>query len=176
MITTLGPFIGVNKDLSSGTLPLGAATGALNIRFREGYAEICLGQQDAYCPAPIAPISAFACQIGTVRYWIVLSQAKAYCVTGIPAVWTNITRQTASVDTDYAAELNTLWNGGVLNGVPFFNNGVDSPQMWAPVALTQRVQGLTAWPASTTCRVMRPFNNYLFAFDVTVSATASRTG
>lgn len=171
MLAPVIPFVGLNKDLSAEDLPLGAVTDARNVRFREGYAEQFLGQVDAYGAAPIAPVSAFPVRIGSDRYWLALSQTKAYAVSGSPGTWTNVTRQTAGVDVNYAASLDTLWNGGVLNGVPIVNNGVDAPQMWLPPATGTKLVALTAWPANTTARVLRPFRNYMFAFDVTKAGT-----
>jgi hypothetical protein len=165
------PLLGINKDISANETPIGAITDASNVRFREGAAELFQGQTDAYPTAPIAPVSTFPVRIGTARYWIALSLNKAYCVTGSPATWTNITRQTASIDVDYSASLDTLWNGGILNGVPILNNGTDVPQMWSPVATSQKLQALSAWPANVTARVMRPYRNYMFAFDVTKAGT-----
>lgn len=171
MLVRLAPFAGLNKDLAASDLPVGAVTDARNVRFREGRAELFLGQADAYGTAPIAPISAFPVRIGGARYWIVLSQTKAYCVTGTPMVWTNITRQNAGVDQDYAATLDTCWNGGILNGVPILNNGFNVPQMWSPVDPGTKLQALSNWPNTVTARVFRPFGNVMFAFDVTKSGT-----
>lgn len=167
----LAPFLGVNKDLSIADLKDGFVTDASNVRFRESYAELFLGQEEAYGTPPIAPISAFPVRIAGARYWLVLSQTKAYAVTGSPAVWTNVTRQTASVDVNYAASLDTLWNGGVLNGVPILNNGVDAPQMWSPAGAGTKLAALSNWPASTTARVLRMHQNFAFALDVTKSGT-----
>jgi len=167
----LTPFIGVNKDLGSDGLPLGSVTDSNNVRFREGYAELVMGQSVAYATAPIAPYSVFPLRTGSTIYWLVLGAAKGYAVTGAPATWTNITRQTASVDVDYAATLDTLWNGGVLNGVPIVNNGVDAPQYWSTISTGTKLAALPNWPAATTCRVMRPYLNFMFAFDVTKTGT-----
>lgn len=162
-ITPLKPFVGINKDLSPEDLPNGAWTDAQNVRFRNGYAELFRGQIEAYPTAPIAPLSAFPVYIGTTPYWLVLGTAKAYCVTGNPAVWTDITRASGV----YAATNDLCWNGGVLNGVPVVNNGIDTPQAWAPVATTQKLVDLTNWPTGYKAKVVRPFKNYLFALGLT---------
>ena len=47
MLQKLTPFAGLNKDLGVSDLPLGAITDCNNVRFREGYAELCLGQANA---------------------------------------------------------------------------------------------------------------------------------
>lgn len=171
MLFRLAPFAGLNKDLAAADLPVGAVTDSSNVRFREGRAELFLGQADAYGTAPVSPISAFPVRVGGARYWIVLSQTKAYCVTGSPAVWTNITRQAGGMDQDYAANLDTCWNGGILNGVPILNNGFNVPQMWSPVGAGTYLQALSNWPNTVTARVLRPFGNFMFAFDVTKSGT-----
>ena len=162
MITKLSPFVGICKDLPAHDLANGVVTDALNVRFREGSAELFTGQTNVYEPAPLAPVSTFSLRIGTDRYWLALSQAKAFCVTGSPPVWTDVTRASA----DYNASLNTLWNGGVLNGVPIINNGIDFPQVWSPVATAQKLVDLPAWPSDTIARVIRPWRNYMFAFDI----------
>ena len=171
MLQKLTPFVGINKDLGQESLPLGAVTDASNVRFREGYAELFLGQTEVYTTAPIAPYQAFPVRVGSTIYWLVLGANKAYCVTGSPATWTNLTRQTAGVDVNYAAALDTLWNGGVLNGVPVVNNGVDVPQYWSTISTGTKLAALPNFPANTICRVIRPFQNYLFAFNLTVSGT-----
>jgi len=168
MLQKLTPFTGLNKDLGAADLPLGAVTDGGNVRFREGYAELFLGQANAYTTCPIAPYSAFPVRTGSTIYWLVMGAAKGYCVTGAPATWTNVTR---SVGGDYSASLDTLWNGGVLNGVPIVNNGVDVPQFWSTIAPGTPLAALTNWPGTATCRVMRPFLNYMFAFDVTKAGT-----
>jgi hypothetical protein len=168
MLYKLSPFAGgITKDLSAVELPAGAVTDALNVRFRDGMAELFLSKSAAYGTPPLAPITVLPVHSVLTRYWLVLGQQKAYCVTGAPPTWTNITRQSGGVDVDYNADLATCWNGGVLNGVPILNNGEDVPQMWAPAAPGTRLQPLTAWPSNCQARVMRPFGNHMFAFDIT---------
>ena len=170
-VQRLTPFTGLNKDLGSDTLPLGALTDSNNVRFREGYAELFLGQSEAYTTAPIAPYTAFPVRTGSTIYWLVLGANKAYCVTGNPATWTNVTRQTTGTDVNYSADLDTLWNGCVLNGVPIVNNGVDDPQYWATIATGTKLAALPNWPASTKARVLRAFGVTMFALDITQSGT-----
>lgn len=162
----LAPFIGLNKDIAQQKLPNGAVTDTLNVRFREGAAESFLGHIEAYPTAPIGPVNAYPIRLDSGVYWLVLGLAKAYCVTGSPAVWTDVTR---TVGGDYAATLGMRWNGGVLNGVPIVNNGVDVPQMWNPPAAATKLASLTAWPAGYTARILRPFGVTMIALDLTIS-------
>ena len=61
------------------------------------------------------------------------------------------------------------YNGCILGGIPIINDGVDPPQYWASYSAGTKLQALTAWPANTTCRVIRAFLNYLVAFNITAS-------
>jgi hypothetical protein len=68
---------------------------------------------------------------------------------------------------DYTGDETDHWNGGVFHGIPVINNGVDNPQMWNLPGLGTALVDITAWPASTSAKVVRPFRNFLVALDVT---------
>jgi hypothetical protein len=89
--------------------------------------------------------------------------AKVYAVD--PAgTHTDITRTSGG---DYSMDSDFLWNGGILGGIPVINNGVDTPQYWATIQAATALADLTNWPSSATCRVLRPFKNFLIALDYT---------
>jgi hypothetical protein len=96
--------------------------------------------------------------------WLYAGTGKAYCYEN--GAEYDITRATGG---DYSASALTRWSGGVLGGVPFVNNGVDAPQMWATPLGANKLAALTNWPASTTAKVLRPFKQYMVALDVTKS-------
>lgn len=80
----------------------------------------------------------------------------------------------------YAADADVGWNGGSIGGVPVINNGVDDPQMWAPVGTTTKLASLT-WSSGQTwasqsmqARVIRPFKQFLVALDITTSGSRER--
>lgn len=156
---------GVIIDLPAHELPEGAWSASQNIRFREGSATKFTGHQVAYDPPTVAPYWLLPVQTTTTYYWLYAGLAKVYAADGTSHY--NLTRQTAGVDVDYTGAAANKWNGGTINGVPVLNNGVDAPQMWSPVSTSQRLQQLTAWPASTTAACIRPFRNFLIALDVT---------
>jgi hypothetical protein len=161
---------GVNKDLTAHDIDSGFVTDANNVRFNNGMAEMFGGYSNLYDPVSVAPYHVLPIYVGTTRYLIYASKTKVYVVNG--ATHTNITRQTASVDVDYAADETILWNGGVLNGIPVLNNGVDVPQMWNPVSTTTKLAALTAWDPDLRAKVIRPYKNYLVALHITdTSAT-----
>ncbi|GAG28067.1 unnamed protein product, partial [marine sediment metagenome] len=56
--------------------------------------------------------------------------------------------------------------GGVLNGVPFINNGIDIPVFWDLVP-TNVMTTLPGWPAAQRCQAMRAFKYHLIAMNMT---------
>lgn len=57
------------------------------------------------------------------------------------------------------------WNSTIFGDTAIFNNGLDAPQMLENGS-SNFVQ-LTAWPALTTCKVIRKFKNFIVALGVT---------
>jgi len=164
--------VGIIYDQQPFNLPPNAFTGGQNIRFRDGSVAKFKGHskfldtgadwdgggaRNAYWLLPIAK--------GSVYYWIYcgLNDVKVY--DGSTA--TEITNTGA----DYNATADLNWTGGIIGGIPFLNNGVDDPQEWATVDPGTLLTDLSNWPASTTCRAMRVYKNYLIAMDVTKSGT-----
>jgi hypothetical protein len=162
--------IGVNRDLSSSELPINAWTDCQNIRFIDGSAYQFYGHGEVFAGTVVEPYHVLPVSVSGVRNWIYAGANKVYQVnaTGGVVTHTNITRQTALVDVNYAATKNS-WTSSVLGGIVLLNNGVDAPQMWAG---TGKCAALTAWPASTTCAVMRSYKNSLIALNVTKSGTS----
>lgn len=162
--------VGVVKDVPDYLLPPNAWTDARNIRLRDNKIERITGHASVLDPPSIPP------------YWLlpVLSNAKeaGFIYAGLNKVYTflsathsNITRQTASVDVNYSATADGLWNGGILGGIPILNNGVDVPQFWANVSGGQRLADLTNWPSTWRARIVRPYKTFLVAMDITESGT-----
>lgn len=154
---------GVNKDLSSSELPINAWTDCKNIRFLDGYAWQFNGHGEIYASPATVPYHVLPVTLSGVSYWLVASATKIYAVNN--SVYTNITRQTASVDVNYSATKNS-WTSTVLGGIPVLNNGVDTPQQWL-LSLASKSTALSNWPVNATCQSMRSYKNSLIAMDVT---------
>ena len=107
-VSNVGQF-GVVNDLSMHELPINAWTDAENIRFLDGNAHQFLGHGEAYGTPSVIPYHILPVVIGSARYWIYASLTKIYAttITGGSAVHTNLTRQTAGNDVDYAATANS---------------------------------------------------------------------
>jgi len=162
---------GINTDLPASELGLNVWSAGENVRCTAGYIEKVTGELSMFDGASIAPyFTAFVRNLSGHAYWI---------YAGVTAVWAwevagsaasthnNITRAAGA----YTASGTAGWQGGVLNGVPILNNGVDKPQMWLPIDESQLLVDLTNWPANTTAQIVRAYKNYLIALDVTKSGT-----
>lgn len=180
--------IGIIKDLPDHELPPEAWSDGKNVRFHDGKVEKFTGHQAVYnlsasitTNIAIAPWWLLPVQSGTNYYWLYAGRQHVYAAA--PNLPNNkITRVSGTVsltstDALYSATANIRWNGGMLAGIAVINNGIDAPQMWNPVGLSDRLKNLTydtsagtTWAtAAVTARCLRPFKNFLVAMDVTKS-------
>ena len=149
---------GVIQDVPSHTLPLGYWSSCTNIRFNDGYAQKFEGHSEPYGTPSISPYFLLPVQSETVQYWI-------YC--GLTGVYvTQGTSQHNISGVTYSANADDSWNGGVLGNQAILNNGVNAPQYWASVSPSTLLADLANWPVNTTCKVIKPFKNYLVAMDI----------
>ena len=166
--------IGLNKDLSEHELPLEAWTDALNIRFLDGLAYQTAGHSEYYTSPVVVPHHLLALSVGTTPYWLYASKEKIYAVTltAGSSVHTNLTRQPAGVDVDYAATDNS-WTSTLLSGIPILNPGnvTDPPQQW-DLNIANNFTSLSNWPASTYAKSLRAFGNFLVAMNIKEGANS----
>lgn len=161
--------IGIIHDIPAYDLPPEAFTAGNNIRFKDNRVHKMLGQAAIYGTPTIAPYHIVNVPMPTDNFWVMAGLAKVYVDSG--GTDYNITRQTAAVDVDYNATATDKWTSVVMNGIAFLNNGVDNPQQWAPPGTGTKLADLSNWPASTTCKALRSYLNFLIALDVTESGT-----
>lgn len=164
-VNNVGQF-GVISEIPSVELPINAWSVASNMRFRDGNAEKMPGHSAVFGTPTVDPYYAFAVPTATTLYWLYLSLLKAYVWDG--SSHTDITRSTGG---DYNTTAAELYTHCIFGGTPVINNGVDNPQMWAPVSTGTPLQDLSNWPASTTCRALRAFKQFLVALDLNESGT-----
>jgi len=160
--------IGIIKDAATWELPLEAWSDGQNVRCADGQVG-SFGGHSTFTTPTVTPYYLLPVAAGSAYYWVYPGLDKVYVYDG--SSHTNITRQSASVDVDYTGTAADRWNGGVLNGLPVLNNGVDVPQMWAPVSTGTKLQALTGWDANWKCKVLRPFKYFLIALNMTESGT-----
>jgi hypothetical protein len=169
---------GIIADQPAVTLPPGAWSSGSNIRCRDGVVSNAVGYQSITT----------GCS-GTALYILsTTSDADYYYyfpTTTAISEWngsacSDRTRQSGGTADPYTGTADDRWNGGVLNGVVILNNGKDSPQYLATPGSGNFANliwdGVTDWATqSVTAKVIRPYRNFLFAFDVTESGTRDHT-
>ena len=151
---------GLIRDTPAVRLPLGAFTGCKNVELREGYVETRARLASVVVPS-IAPLSLIPAVVDNTALWAICGEAAVYGFDG--AAQTDITRAAGA----YTVGPYGAWQGGMFNGFLVLNNGVDAPQTWGPVDLSTPLVDLSAWPASTTAKVVVGFKNSLIALNVT---------
>ncbi len=156
--------LGVNKDLSQHELPIGAWTDAQNIRFLDGYALQSFGHGEVYNSPAYIPQHVLPCNVAGGRYWIYATAGKTFCVTitGGVAVHTDITHLTPRTG------VANQWTSTLLSGIPILNSGdtINVPMSWN-LNTANKFVDLANWPASTYCKSLRAFRNFLVALNVT---------
>lgn len=161
---------GIITDIPAYELPPEAWTAGENVRFHNGRVSKILGHQAVFGTPTVAPLWITPMYTPNQAYWVYGGLQKVY-VTNMLNHY-NITRQTTGVDVNYSAMLDTKWNGGSLNGIGIFNNGIDDPQMWNPPETSQKLVVLSNWPANTKAAVIRPaFQYFLIALNITEAGT-----
>lgn len=155
--------VGVIKDIAPSELPAGAWSDAGNIRFLDGAALQFLGYGQVYLTPPAAPQYLMPVNVSGARYWLYATASSAYAVSNASgaSVHTDIghaTPRTGSVN---------AWSGCVFGGIPVLNAGDGKAPMYWDQNLTHKFADLTAWPAATSCKVLRQYKNLLIALNVT---------
>lgn len=162
---------GINKDLPPHEMDPEWFTDARNVRFKDDVIQPFLGHMETKGTPVINPRWLLPVIAGSNYYWLlagnngVTTTHKFYCIDG-----TTHTDVTPGAGTVTAAE-DYRWNGGVLNGVAFVNNGLINPLAWINPAPATALATFTNWvPGYLTtmlARVIRPYKNFLVALRLT---------
>src|SRR5687768_11212804 len=156
-VSMVGQF-GVVTDIAPHEIPPNAWSSANNMHFVGSYAEKVLGYRGLFGGASVSPY--FLTSVRPVTgapFWVYAGDSAVYAY---DSGHHNITRASG-------AYTSSAWQGGVMNGLLYLNNGADAPQIWSPAVNTQLLVDLPNWPAGTTAAVIRSFKNFMIAFDVT---------
>lgn len=153
---------GVNKDSLPSELAPGVWSDVLDIDFSDGFGAPRRGMQAVYTTPTAVPYFLLPYSISTsTRHLIQAGTATIFTDDGTTR--TNLTP--ASPPTGGRDD---RWTGGVLNGVPILNNGVDAPMFWNGNTATD-FGTITGWTAGDVVKVMRPFSYYLVGLGYTPS-------
>lgn len=154
--------VGVIADITPTELPAGAWSAARNIRFQDGAALQFLGHGQVYNSPPAAPQYLLQANVSGQRYWLYATAGQQFAVSNASgsSVHTDITHATPRTGTV------NKWSGFVFGGVPVLNAGDGLPPMYWDQNLTHKFLDLPAWPANTSCKVLRQFKNLMIALNV----------
>lgn len=157
--------VGVVKDIAATELPPNAWSDAKNVRFLDGSAMQFLGHGEVYLSPSAAPQYVMPANVGASRYWLYATANKQFAVSNASgaSVHTDITHATPRVGTVNA------WSGFVFGGVPVLNAGDGKAPMYWNQNLGTKFQDLPAWPANTSCKVLRQYKSLMVALNVTKS-------
>lgn len=176
-IKNLGQY-GVINEMTDEDIPLNAWSKANNVDFRDGLVRKSHGYSLIFGPAtggsPYDGLISrpqwmfpFLDPEGPTSYWVICGIDDS----GNPVVSSFDGQQILDITgTDLTITTPTLWNGGVCNGLPVINTGLEEPQMWgrnpASGALNGAIEALTNWPSGYLASVVRPFGDFLVALDI----------
>lgn len=153
---------GIIPDQPDYALPDGLWTDARNMRFRDGGAERIGGNLPVLGSLSTTAVWAQSLRdvSANVDYWVYGSLTTLYGTDG--------TNHANVSSVTYSASADLGWTGGAFHGYMIANEGTVEPQTWQP-GLTNKFQPLANWPASTLCKVLRPYGDFLMALRVTES-------
>ncbi len=149
---------GLAPDTVDLQLPDGFFSDSRNVRYRNGAVEKCKGQATIFGSLSATPMWAAAIGDGTTSYWIYGNESVLYATDG--------TTHANVSSISYQAAPDLGYTGGQFHGYQILNDAVNPPQTWQP-SLSNAIQPLVNWPASTTCKVIRSFQDQLIALRLT---------
>lgn len=164
-IRDVGQF-GIITDIPYHEMPPEAWSSGRNIQFIDKKVKRIQGETAAFGTVLAAPKYVFPAPNATQPFWVYTTNTNAYCTVGSSHF--DITRASGG---NYTGGDANRWNGDWLNGILILNNGVDVPQMWNPISSGQKLAALSNWNTNDRASVIRQFQNFLIALDVTKTGT-----
>ena len=153
---------GFAPDQADVNLPDGIFTDARNFRPRDGALEKCKGTNAVLGSLSVTAIWLQSITDGINQYWAYANDSVMYATDGTTHAQISSATFTASVNLGYT--------GGPFHGYLIVNDGAGAPRSWSP-GLANKDESLSAWPASTFCKVIRSFGDFLVALRITQGGT-----
>lgn len=162
-IQNIGSF-GVMQETPAHRLPPEAWTRALNVRFVDKRAQKIGGHANVMGTPSVAPGFIMVVDNDGDIFWLYASAvgagSKVYA-------FNSGTHADISQAGDYTVVNYRSWNGDIFHGIPILNNGNSVPQYWPTPSLSDDLEDIPAWPANTTAKVVRAFDDYMVALHIT---------
>lgn len=149
---------GLVPDQVDYNLPDGVFSDGRNVRFRDNSAEKTKGTQAVFGSLSSTAIWAKPIGDGVTSYWAYGNESVVYATDG--------TTHAQISSASYNCPVNIGYTGGQFHGFLVLNDTNAVPQRWQP-GLSNKIVDLDNWPASTFCRVIRPFGDFLVAMRIT---------
>jgi hypothetical protein len=161
---TINPS-GFNSDISPAELGPEVWNVVNNVIFQNGFASAAPGWLDAAPGFLCKPLYLLPVFTGASYFWLYGGNTADEL-----AGFVGVTDGANHWDVTPAAGLGVTaagdWTGGVLNGNPVLNNGIDEPMTWG-LDTAQPCTTVPGWPANTRCEAFRPFKYHLVAMNIT---------
>jgi len=156
--------IGIIQDIPPYELPPEAWSDGKNVLFIDGSVYKRFGQSSVTGNPTTNP------------YWIMhaptIDNVDFWVYGGIGTLRANLNQSHATIGSGLGGARDDRWNGVMFGGIALFNNGISDPQMWTPPGLAQPVATLSNWPANTKAKVIRAFDRFLIALNITESSVS----
>jgi hypothetical protein len=156
---------GVNHDIAPVELGFESWSDLRNVVFNNGFAESTPGFTTVMAGALFRPLWTIPLYTATNFYWLYVGNNTAETAGGI-----GVTDGTTHFDITPAGGWSVMKagdiTGGVLNGVPFLNNGIEPPVFWDGVT-ANICTTLPGWDSGTRAKAMRPFKYHIVAMNIT---------
>ena len=153
--------VGIIQDIPAYELPPEAWSNGNNVVMLDGSVYKRFGQALVAGSPLVAPYWLQHCPIAGSDLWV---------YGGIGTLKAFLNQSHTTIGSGLGGTRDDRWNGAMFGGIGIFNNGISDPQMWVPPGLSQAVAGLTNWPANTKAKVIRAFDRFLIALNVTESS------
>jgi hypothetical protein len=151
------------EDFPSSRVPPEGWTYVRNVRFQGGTAQRFLGDYPVMGEPTVVPAFVTVTENAGDTFWL---YASAVGANSKVCAYNSGAHADISKTGNYTIADYRNWNATIFQGVPILNYGAGTPQYWDDYDLTHKLKDLPAWPASTTCKVLRSYGNYLIALNI----------
>ncbi len=127
-----------------------------NVCFRDGFAQRVGGSRSAYGTLPAAVYHALNVE-GDLNWWLFLGTDSVHALEGSHSY--DVSPTLTAISSPHE------WTSTILNGIPAFTNGKDTPFYW-DLASADACTSLPNFPTSTTCKGIVAFKFHLIAYDI----------
>jgi hypothetical protein len=164
--------VGLVKDLAVHQVPSNGFTDAANVRVRNSSVQKVKGYKDLFGTLTDTPYAVFSVvDLNGDPWWVWASETDLFTVDDSYNL-----REVTNTTADYTASYTNgdKWQGFDFSGIFVANNGADLPQMLTSLDSTPtKFTDLSTWPTNTTCKVLRPFREYMVALDITKTVSGT---